>query len=216
MTDEKVKTEESKESVFDASLVPVKAIAPDGSIKRIKVRFPTDEEWIARGGRHKTMFRNLGRGNQETVLEEPNEFDAELLKKIIIAEDGAEADSFDMYESFRILEALSRVQVINDEDSEADPLHIRLRVPGAITTHLFRMPTSKEKFQAERLATSRTIRNKEVWSTNYQLGADLYDAICRETAGYAGPVPIIHKIAAVLGMVTAIREDLEGADEPDF
>jgi len=216
MTDEKTQVKAGGEPVFDGGRVPVKAIMPDGSIRKILVRFPTDAQWIKRGGLHKVSFRNLGRGSQESVMERPHEFDAELLAEILIAEDGADAVSFDAYESFRILEGLSKVWPIKDEDAEAEPLRIRLKVPGAITTHIFRMPTSKEKFQAERLAAARTVGNREIWSTNYMLGSDLYDAMCRESHGYSGPVPIVHKIAAVLAAVTAVAESLEGEDEEDF
>jgi hypothetical protein len=202
--------EKEKRPCFDIGRpISVKAISSEG-IRKIDLRFPTDDEWIERSRRHKLIYRNLGRGIQELVSQEPNEADSELLKRIRIAE-GPELDA---YEAFRILEELSRTQVIED-GSEADPLRVCLRVPGGITTyHIFRMPTAKERHQCGRLADSRNVNSREIWSLNYAAAGDLYDATCKESVGYAAAVPIIHKLAALQALNVALTRALEG-DEPE-
>ncbi len=196
-------------TTFDAErIISVKAITADG-IKKIDVRFPSDEEWIEHSRRHRLVYRNLGRGIQEQVNQDPVQGDAELLATIR----QGEGPEIDPYEAFRILEELSRTRVV-ENGAEPDPLRINLAVPGATTVHVFRMPTAKEKFQLGKLASSRSADNREVWSLNYSAAGDLYDAICKESVHYVGRVPIIHKLAALQAVNTALTRALEG-DEPE-
>ncbi len=195
--------------VFDpARVITIKALTSDG-IKRIEVRFPTDQEWIEHSRRHKLVYRNLGRGIQEQVKEEPNEGDAELLAAIRKGE-GPEVEVF---EAYRILEELSRTRVV-ENGAEPDPLQIRLQVPGAVTVHVFRMPTAKEKFQLGKLASARSADSREIWSINHEAAGDLYESLKKEALHYAGPVPIVHKLAALNALNTSLTRALEG-DEPE-
>jgi hypothetical protein len=72
-------------------------------LKSIRVRFPSDDEWIAQQRRRKVTIKQLGRGVSETIIGNAEDADAALLGKIREG-DGPEVDPF---EASRIFEQLS-------------------------------------------------------------------------------------------------------------
>ena len=54
--------------MFDATRpISINLRTPEG-VKTVRVRFPTDEEWIDRQRRRKIIVKQLGRGVSETIV----------------------------------------------------------------------------------------------------------------------------------------------------
>ncbi len=71
--------------VFDVNReINVKLQGPDGQIKPVAIRFPSDEEWMERQRRRKVVIKNLGRGMSETVPPESAEEDAQLVERLLV------------------------------------------------------------------------------------------------------------------------------------
>jgi len=68
--------------MFDAKQpITIHLRTPEG-VKPVRVRFPTDEEWIDRQKKRKVIVKQLGRGVSETTIPDSAEADAALLAKI--------------------------------------------------------------------------------------------------------------------------------------
>jgi hypothetical protein len=200
--------------VFDASRqIAIKLQSSEG-LKMITVRFPTDDEWIERQHRRKVIIKQLGRGISETIVPGSEEADAELVAKLRNGDSGPEVDAF---EATRILEELSQADV-DDVVPEAGAFRVTLRVPGAITTHVLRMPSAKEIIQYRR-AFARILDlpfNKQQLSINLGAAADLYKNLSQKTDGYAGAVPVIHQAVAVKAAIDALESGLGVAEPENF
>jgi hypothetical protein len=96
---------ETKTAVFDASRpVTVNLRTPD-DVKTIRVRFPTDEEWIDRQRKRKVIVKQLGRGVSETTIPDSQDVDGALLAKIRVGDD--DGPVVDPFEASRVIEQLS-------------------------------------------------------------------------------------------------------------
>jgi hypothetical protein len=203
------------EPLFDScKTIDIKLQSADG-IKKISVRFPTDEEWIERQRRRKVIIKQLGRGASETIIPDSDEIDAELVAKLRDGDAGPEVDGF---EAMRILEQLSQAEV-DDVVAEEGAFRVFLRVPGALTQHLLEIPSAKDVIH-HRKAFARVVDlqfNKQSLSVNLQAAADLYKKLSREVKGYAGDVvPIIHQAAAVQAAIGALESGLGVAEPENF
>lgn len=75
-------SQEQNKAVFDSGRqVEIKLQSAAGT-KIVKVRFPTDEEWMERQRRRKIIIKQLGRGVSETVIPNSEDIDAALLVKL--------------------------------------------------------------------------------------------------------------------------------------
>ena len=54
--------------VFDASRPIAINLRTPGGVKTVRVRFPSDDEWITRQRRRKVLVKQLGRGISETTV----------------------------------------------------------------------------------------------------------------------------------------------------
>jgi hypothetical protein len=81
--------------MFDAKQpITIHLRTPDG-VKTMRVRFPTDDEWLDRQKKRKVIVRQLGRGVSETTIPDSQDADAALLAKIRMPEENApEVDAF--------------------------------------------------------------------------------------------------------------------------
>ena len=69
-------------SVFDASRPIAINLRTPGGMKTVRVRFPSDDEWIARQRRRKVLVKQLGRGISETTVANGEDVDAALVAKL--------------------------------------------------------------------------------------------------------------------------------------
>ena len=192
--------------VFDsARQVEIELRSAEGT-KTIKVRFPTDEEWIDRQRRRKIIIKQLGRGVSETIIPNAEEVDAALFRKIRL-DDG---DDVDGYEASRIIEQLSLAEV-DDVASEGAGFRVLLRVPGGTTAHLLRMPSAKDVIEYRRgVACILDLPfNRQELTVNLAAAGTLYQKLVQATEGYAGAAPIIHQAVAVKAAIDALEAGFE-------
>jgi hypothetical protein len=187
--------------VFDASRpISINLRTPAG-VKTLKVRFPSDDEWIERQRRRKVTIKQLGRGVSETIIANGEDVDAGLLAKI---REGEEPE-VDPFEAVKVIEQLSLAEV-DDVSPEADSFRVQLRVLGAVTTHLLKMPSAKDVFEYRR-SFARVLDlpyNRQELTINIAAAAALYKKLATTTEGYAGEVPIIHQAVAVKAAIDAM------------
>lgn len=205
---------ETKTAVFDASRpVTVNLRTPDG-LKTIRVRFPTDEEWIDRQRKRKVIVKQLGRGVSETTIPDSQDVDGTLLAKIRVGED--EGPVVDPFEASRVIEQLSQAEV-DDVASIGDGFRVTLRVLGGTVTHELRMPSAKDVFEYRR-GFARVLDlpyNRQELVINLTPAAALFKKLIQSSEGYAGDVPIIHQAVAVKAAIDALDAIFQESGDPN-
>lgn len=205
---------ETKTAVFDASRpVTVNLRTPDG-VKTIRVRFPTDEEWIERQRKRKVIVKQLGRGVSETTIPDSQDVDGALLAKIRVGED--ERPVVDPFEASRVIEQLSQAEV-DDVASIGDGFRVTLRVLGGTITHELRMPSAKDVFEYRR-GFARVLDlpyNRQELVINLAPAATLFKKLIQSSEGYAGDVPIIHQAVAVKAAIDALDAVFQETADPN-
>ena len=195
--------------MFDSQKeIHVQLRSADGA-RTVKVRFPTDEEWIERQRRRKIIIKQLKHKISKTTIPNAEEVDAALFRKIRIDE-GEEVDA---YEASRIIEQLSQAEV-DDVVAEAGAFRVVLRVPGGTTVHLLRMPSAKDVIEYRR-NFARILDlpfNRQELTVNLAAAGTLYQKLCQTSEGYAGAVPIIHQAVAVKAAIDALEAGFEERD----
>jgi hypothetical protein len=186
---------------------------PEG-LKIVRVRFPTDEEWIERQKKRKVIVRQLGRGVSETTIPDSAEADAALLAKIRVAEENA--PEVDAFEASRIIEQLSQAEV-EDVAQEGDGFRVTMRVLGGTVTHVLRMPSAKDVFEYRR-GFARVLDlpyNRQELIINLVPAATLFKKLLKSSEGYAGDVPIIHQAVAVKAAIDALDGAFQESGDPN-
>ena len=189
--------------MFDAKQPITMRLRTPAGIKAVRVRFPTDEEWIERQKKRKVIVKQLGRGVSETTIPDSAEADAALLSKIRVPEEAA--PEVDAFEASRVIEQLSQADV-DDVVQEGDGFRVTMRVLGGTVTHLLRMPSAKDVFEYRR-GFARVLDlpyNRQELIINLAPSAALYKKLVESTEGYAGEVPIIHQAVAVKAAIDAL------------
>src|SRR5512133_1020957 len=173
-------------AVFDATRpVAVQLRGPDG-VKTIRVRFPSDDEWAERQRRRKIIVKQLGRGISETTIPNGEEIDAALLAKIRTEEE-PEVDAF---EAQKVIEQLAICDV-DDVVLAGDSFRVTLRVLGATTVVVLKMPSAKDVSQYRR-GSARVLDlqfNRQEITVNVRAANELFKKLIEATEHYAGDVP---------------------------
>lgn len=199
---------ESNTVVFDASRPIAINLRTPGGVKTVRVRFPSDEEWSERQRRRKVVIKQLGRGISETIVANGEDVDAALMAKIRTEQ----TPELDPFEAMKVVEQLSLAEV-DDVIPAGDSFRVTLRVLGATTVHLLKMPSAKDVFEYRR-GFARVLDmpyGKQELTINITPAAELYKKLVTATEGYAGEAPIIHQAvalkAAIDALDTAFAED---------
>jgi hypothetical protein len=200
--------------MFDASKpINVNLRTPEGA-KAIRVRFPTDDEWIDRQKKRKVIVKQLGRGGSETTIPDSAEADAALLAKIRIADE--DAAGVDAFEASRIIEQLNQADV-DDVVQEGDGFRVTMRVLGGTVTHVLRMPSAKDVFEYRR-GFARVLDlpyNRQELTINLTAAGALYKKLVTTTEGYGGDAPVIHQAVAVKAAIDALDGAFEESPDPN-
>lgn len=208
-----VQKDEQKKTpaVFDAAVqFDLKLRAP-GGVKTVRVRFPSDAEWIEHQRQRKVFVRNLGRGRSETTVPGAEEADAALIGKIHESGDV----EVDPYEAGQIVDRLQEGRV-DDVISEGDDYRVRLRVfPGVIVSVVLGVPSARELFEYKRnfFRAVDMPHGKQEITIRLDAGAKLFDKLLKGSEGYVAAVPIIHKAAVLKAVVEAVES--VGQEDPD-
>ena len=200
--------------MFDAKQpITIHLRTPEG-VKPVRVRFPTDEEWIDRQKKRKVIVKQLGRGVSETTIPDSAEADAALLAKIRLPEENAH--EVDAFEASRIIEQLSQTDV-DDVVQQGDAFRVTLRVLGGTVNHTLRMPSAKDAFEYRR-GFARVLDlpyNRQELIINLAPAAALFKKLLESSEGYAGEAPIIHQAVAVKAAIDALDGAFQESGDPN-
>jgi hypothetical protein len=200
--------------MFDAKQpITIHLRTPEG-VKPVRVRFPTDDEWIDRQKKRKVIVKQLGRGVSETTIPDSAEADAALLVKIRVPEENA--PDVDAFEASRVIEQLSQADV-DDVVQVGDGFRVTMRVLGTTVCHMLHMPSAKDVFEYRR-SFARVLDlpyNRQELIINLAPAAALYKKLVESTEGYAGDVPIIHQAVAVKAAIDALDGAFEESSDPN-
>lgn len=205
---------ETKEAVFDAARPIAIYLRTPAGVKTVRVRFPTDEEWIDRQKKRKVIVKQLGRGVSETTIPDSQDADAALLAKIRVPEENA--PDVDAYEASRIIEQLSQAEV-DDVVQVGDEFRVTLRVVGGTVAHLLKMPSAKDVFEYRR-GFARVLDlpySRQELIINLAPAAALFKKLHESSEGYAGEAPIIHQAVAVKAAIDAIDGAFQESGGPN-
>jgi len=154
----------------------------------------------------------LGRGISETTVANGEDVDAGLVALIQEKPRDGEEPEIDPFEAMKVIEQLSLAEV-DDVVPDGDSFKVTLRVLGATTVHLLKMPSAKDVFEYRRgfaRLLDMPFGRQEV-TINIASAAALYKKLITSTEGYVGEAPIIHQAvalkAAIDAMDTAFAED---------
>ena len=204
---------DSNAPVFDATRpVAVQLRGPDG-IKTVRTRFPTDDEWTERQRRRKVIVKQLGRGTSETTIPNGEDIDAALLAKTR-TEETPEVDAF---EAQKVIEQLATCDV-DDVVLAGDAFRVTLRVLGATTTILLKMPSAKD-VNRYRHGFARVLDlpfSHQELTINVRAAGELFKNLLDTTEGYAGDVPIIHQAVAVKAAIDALDASFQEDRDTNF
>jgi len=200
-------------SIFDASRpVAINLRTPNG-VKTVRVRFPSDDEWSERQRRRKVLIKQLGRGVSETIVANGEDVDAALVAKIRTEE----TPEIDAFEAMKVVEQLSQADV-DDVVPAGDSFRVTLRVLGATTVHLLKMPSAKDVFDYRR-GFARVLDlpyNRQELTINLGPASALYKRLAQASEGYAGDVPLIHQAVAVKAAIDALDATFAEDREASF
>ena len=203
-----------EQSVFDAARPLALQLRTPAGVKTVRVRFPTDEEWMERQRKRKVLVKQLGRGVSETTIPNAEEADAALLAKIRLPEEGM--PEVDPFEASRIIEQISQAEV-DDVAQMGDGFLVTLRVLGGTVTHMLKMPSAKDVFEYRR-TFARVLDlpyNRQELIINLAPAASLYKRLLEETDGYAGDAPVIHQAVAVKAAIDALDAAFQETGDPN-
>jgi len=198
--------------VFDATRPVAINLRTPAGVKTVRVRFPSDEEWMERQRRRKVIIKQLGRGISETSVLNLEEADAALLAKIRQDDEPA----VDAFEATKIFEQLSEAEV-DDVVQAGDGFRVTIRVMGGNTVHLVQMPSAEDAIRYRR-GFARVLDlpfNKQELTVNLGAAGSLYRKLTQSTEGYAGAVPIIHQAVAVKAAIDALDAGFQESAGPN-
>lgn len=200
-------------AVFDAARpVAIQLRGPEG-LKTIRVRFPSDDEWVDRQRRRKVIIKSLGRQRSETTVANGEDVDAALLAKIRTEEQ----PDLDAFEAQKVIDQLSTCEV-DDVVLAGDAFRVTTRVLGATTTHLLKVPSAKD-VNTYRRGFARLVDmpyNRQELTINVRVAGDLYKKLVESCEGYAGEVPIIHQAVAVKAAIDALDASFQEDQDANF
>jgi hypothetical protein len=200
--------------MFDAKQpITLHLRTPDG-VKAVRVRFPSDDEWIERQKKRKVIVKQLGRGVSETTIPDSAEADAALLAKIRLPEENA--PEVDAFEASRIIEQLSQADV-DDVVQVGDGFRVTMRVLGSTVSLVLRMPSAKDVFEYRR-GFARVLDlpyNRQELIINLAPAAALFNKLLESSEGYSGDVPVIHQAVAVKAAIDALDGVFQESGDPN-
>jgi hypothetical protein len=183
-----------------------------GEEKRCVLRWPTDQEWAQRARSLRIVTQQLGRSKSQTETVNEDRVNAELFAKVRVDKDGP---PFDEAEASAAIQRLDRT-LITEATRHGANYEIALRAAGCDLLHVLRIPTKAEELRY-RKAVVRVfdLRRQVEARLNLEASGELYDAVHVSHEGYAGPVPIVHKEAALREMLNDLQQ-LDEEGDPEF
>lgn len=183
--------------------------SPSG-LRTITVYMPTREHWIARQAKRPVLVRSLGRKQETTVREAPDQDLRILLEILSPNQEGSDSQedgrlSGAPLEAYEATHILSRLALANFYDIETEGEHFKVSIEtvAGIFSPVLRIPTLKEvqQYQSSRSRTLSAGRLTEVY-INLQAGEALFDkCFVAQSTLPTSIYPIIWKAAAAAALV---------------
>lgn len=168
----------------------------------IIVRWPSDEEWAKHHKGTHLRQRSLGRGVGLNAIETA-QADAKLYETIKL--NGA--PPLTPGEASYIIQAISRC-VVTNVDLGATDAEVELNTLAGDAKHTLRIPFMDEIQAFQRTTQHMSLPNNVMEArANLEAGAELWDKCGGRHTGYEGPVPIIHKDAAIRAVIQAVENE---------
>jgi hypothetical protein len=200
-------------NLFDSSSHTEATIRRADGEKRILLRPPTDEEWIARQRRVIIHVIRRGRGITENDIDSMTA-DAALYNAI------KSEDSPDLApeEAAAVITQMMRCEV-NDVKLELDQAWVTMTTAGGShVAHCLKLPTTLDVTKWRR-GMARFIdmpHGRQQVRTNIQPTLELYEKCYIAADGYVNGVPALHKDTAMQAVVNACESGAEALKEEDF
>src|SRR3982750_2211797 len=110
--------------------------------KKVVVRFPGDDQFIAWRRKKKVLQKDLGRDKFQIEQSKPEDCDLALVNAIRVDKDGPEIDKA---EAVHILNRLAKCEVPTRPEREGQAFVIEMKVMNRLaTTHKLRIPSVQE------------------------------------------------------------------------
>jgi len=122
----------------------------------------------------------------------------------------------DAFEAMKVMEQLSQADV-DDVVPAGDPFRVTLRVLGATTEHVLRMPSATDVFDYRR-SFARVLDlpyGRQELTINLGPASTLYKKLIESTEGYAGEVPVIHQAVALKAAIDALDAAFQEDRDPN-
>jgi hypothetical protein len=206
--------------LFDSTLeLGIKLPSPEG-VKRVSVSFPSDADFSEWRRKKKIVQKDLGRRSFQIEASQPEQCDLDLLKKILVTEEGQPTPEIDEAEASYIVSKLAESEVPTKPEREGSTFRIPLRVMGKIdTVHVLRVPSMREmmKYDRERSAVKFGQYGQQEIRINFDAASKLYDELVKDKQGYApaSRVPVPHKAEAINVLLQEIRAEQEEDSSDD-
>jgi len=190
----------------------------DGT-EKVKVRWPTDEEWSQRTSKLKVVQRSVGHNETQTEAKNALEVNAALYRKICLNGHSSIDDETASY----VIDRLEQCDV-GDIAQDGTVFSVQLRVKGGPVYHFIDSNQITKARQIKYKRTRSDVRREGanlVVRSYLEPAAKLYDQTCAKPAeGYAAQIPIIHKAIAIDAVLEEIERilsepnDTDGGDAP--
>jgi hypothetical protein len=186
--------------MFDSNK-PFRVKIMSGGERWAVLRWPTDQEWIARARKQALVQRASG------VSEVPdlNEANATLITATQQESDG---QPFDEFEATKLVTKIERCDVL-DVNRSGEVFEVKMSVPGGEVTHKLRIPSVADAVAYRRAAADRKAGRRRVTITiNLEPTLKLWEKVTAGVEGYAqgSTVPVIHKDVAVTELLNELEE----------
>lgn len=204
--------------------IRLQSAADPSGFRTLTVAFPTREHWLRRQAKRPLLIRSMGRKQETSVKESPDE-DLRILLELTCEADDMGTSAVPALESYEASHILSRLSLANFSDLSPVDEHFQVHIEtvAGMFSPILRIPTLKEvqTYQSSRSRTLSAGRLTEVY-INLQAGERLFDACTIHPSPQGTAItapasyPIIWKAAAASALVDAMDEILSPDPSEDL
>jgi hypothetical protein len=201
--------------VFDSNVEVATSIRRESGEQEVAVRFPSDDEWVARSRKWQIVQQRLGRGMTETQIDTAGA-DAALYN--VIRLNGS--PDLSAAEASQILKLLSRCEITDVDLGSGSAVVSMTVMNGEEVTIDLKIPTTAEvgEFQRSSARVYDLPHGRQHIRLNLQATEAMWKRCFISAAGYreGTGVPLIHRDAAVRAVIDACERRAEAPKGEDF
>lgn len=180
-------------------------------ITKVKVRWPSDQEWHDRQWRRKIIIKRLGRGITETIIDS---LKADETLYAAIKLNGA--PDLTPAEAQRVINALYTCDV-TDVEIDASEAEVTMVTAGGEVRHRLKIPTTDQAMKITKAVRFLSLPyNVQQMQAGILTAAEVYDQQGGSSQDYAGAIPATHKDAAVRAIIERIDNEMGATSDEKF